>query len=171
MLNSHGFIFPNTDANSTAFDFLVIFCSFCVYSLVPGVWHPVFEIVSAVQEMAKASEEKAKEDVKETETKIPTTTPEPTPVPATPSTPSTPSTPEPSTPVTGSGNGTPEVGDVVTYTSQYMFSSRGANPAGSENTGIPNAVVIDRIQPDSRWWHPTHPYHIRPASNPNGDYG
>lgn len=129
------------------------------------------KIVSAVQEMAKASEEKAKEDVKETETKIPTTTPEPTPVPATPSTPSTPSTPEPSTPVTGSGNGTPEVGDVVTYTGQYMFSSRGANPAGSENTGIPNAVVIDRIQPDSRWWHPTHPYHIRPANNPNGDYG
>ena len=27
------------DTNSTAFDFLVIFCSFCVYSLVPGVWH------------------------------------------------------------------------------------------------------------------------------------
>lgn len=126
------------------------------------------KIVVAVQEMAKASEEKAKEDVKETETKIPTTTPEPTPAP---STPSTPSTPEPSTPVTGSGNGTPEVGDVVTYTGQYMFSSRGANPAGSENAGIPNAVVIDRIQPDSRWWHPTHPYHIRPASNPNGDYG
>ena len=25
--------------HSTAFDFLVIFCSFCVYSLVPGVWH------------------------------------------------------------------------------------------------------------------------------------
>ena len=129
------------------------------------------KIVSAVQEMAKASEEKAKEDVKETETKIPTTTPEPTPAPSTPSTPSAPSTPEPSTPVTGSGNGTPEVGDVVTYTGQYMFSSRGANPAGSENTGVPNAVVIDRIQPDSRWWHPTHPYHIRPASNPNGDYG
>ena len=59
----------------------------------------------------------------------------------------------------------------MTYTGQYMFSSRGANPAGSENAGIPNAVVIDRIQPDSRWWHPTHPYHIRPASNPNGDYG
>ena len=129
------------------------------------------KIVVAVQEMAKASEEKAKEDVKETETKIPTTTPEPTPVPSTPSTPNTPSTPEPSAPVTGSGNGTPEVGDVVTYTGQYMFSSRGANPAGSENTGVPNAVVIDRIQPDSRWWHPTHPYHIRPASNPNGDYG
>lgn len=129
------------------------------------------KIVSAVQEMAKASEEKAKEDVKETETKIPTTTPEPTPAPSTSSTPSTPSTPEPSTPVTGSGNGTPEVGDVVTYTGQYMFSSRGANPSGSENAGVPNAVVIDRIQSDSRWWHPTHPYHIRPASNPNGDYG
>ena len=27
--------------HSTTFDFLVIFCSFCVYSLVPGVWHPV----------------------------------------------------------------------------------------------------------------------------------
>ena len=24
------------------FDFLVIFCSFCIYSLVPGVWHSVF---------------------------------------------------------------------------------------------------------------------------------
>ena len=42
------------------------------------------KIVVAVQEMAKASEEKAKEDVKETETKIPTTTPEPTPAPSTP---------------------------------------------------------------------------------------
>ena len=38
-MNSHGFILPNTDTSSTAFDFLVIFCSFCVYSLVPGVWH------------------------------------------------------------------------------------------------------------------------------------
>ena len=38
----HGFILPNTDTNSTAFDFLVIFCSFCVYSLVPGVWHAVY---------------------------------------------------------------------------------------------------------------------------------
>ena len=27
------------DTNSTVFDFLVIFCSFYVYSLVPGVWH------------------------------------------------------------------------------------------------------------------------------------
>lgn len=35
-VNSHGFILPNTDANSTAFDFLVAFCSFFVYSLVPG---------------------------------------------------------------------------------------------------------------------------------------
>ena len=26
-MNSHGFILPNTDANSTVFDFLVIFCS------------------------------------------------------------------------------------------------------------------------------------------------
>ena len=38
-MNSHGFTLPNTDTNSTIFDFLVIFCSFCVYSLVPGVWH------------------------------------------------------------------------------------------------------------------------------------
>ena len=38
-VNSHGFILPNTDANSTIFDFLVIFCSSRVYSLVPGVWH------------------------------------------------------------------------------------------------------------------------------------
>ena len=34
-----GFILSNTDTISTAFDFLVTFCSFCVYSLVPGVWH------------------------------------------------------------------------------------------------------------------------------------
>ena len=26
------------------FDFLVIFCSFCIYSLVPGGWHPVFPV-------------------------------------------------------------------------------------------------------------------------------
>lgn len=38
-MNSHGFTLPNTDTNSTIFDFLVIFCSFCVYSLVPGVWN------------------------------------------------------------------------------------------------------------------------------------
>ena len=29
--------------HSTAFDFLVIFCSFYVYSLVPGVWHQRFK--------------------------------------------------------------------------------------------------------------------------------
>ena len=33
------FILPKPHANSTVFDFLVIFRSFCVYSLVPGVWH------------------------------------------------------------------------------------------------------------------------------------
>lgn len=33
-VHSHSFIFPNTDTNSTAFDFLGIFSSFCVYSLV-----------------------------------------------------------------------------------------------------------------------------------------
>lgn len=42
-MNSRGFILPNTDANSTVFDFLVIFCSSRVYSLVPGVWHPVLD--------------------------------------------------------------------------------------------------------------------------------
>ena len=36
----HDFILPKPHTNSTVFDFLVIFCSFCVYSLVPGVWHP-----------------------------------------------------------------------------------------------------------------------------------
>ena len=41
-MNSHGFTLPNTDTNSTIFDFLVIFCSFCVYSLVPGVWHVIY---------------------------------------------------------------------------------------------------------------------------------
>ena len=35
----HDFILPKSDTNSTVFDFLVIFCSFYVYSLVPGVWH------------------------------------------------------------------------------------------------------------------------------------
>ena len=35
----HDFILPKPDTNSTVFDFLVIFCSFYVYSLVPGVWH------------------------------------------------------------------------------------------------------------------------------------
>lgn len=72
---------------------------------------------------------------------------------------------------TGSGNGKPEVGDVVTYTGQYMYTSRGAQPLGSVYSGVPNAVVIDKIQPDSTYWHPTHPYHIRPADNPNGDFG
>ena len=28
-----------TETNSTAFDFLIIFCPSCVYSLVSGVWH------------------------------------------------------------------------------------------------------------------------------------
>ena len=40
--NMFGFILPKSDTISIAFDFLVIFCSFCVYSLVPGGWHPVF---------------------------------------------------------------------------------------------------------------------------------
>ena len=40
----HDFILPKHDTNSTVFDFLVIFCSFYVYSLVPGVWHPVLNI-------------------------------------------------------------------------------------------------------------------------------
>ena len=35
----HDFILPKPHTNSTVFDFLVIFCSFCVYSLVPGGWH------------------------------------------------------------------------------------------------------------------------------------
>ena len=42
----HGFILLKSDTISTAFDFLVTFCSFCVYSLVPGVWHQCLEFDS-----------------------------------------------------------------------------------------------------------------------------
>lgn len=126
------------------------------------------KIVLAVQQMAEASEKKAEEDVKQTEVSVPTTPTTPsTSTPSTPSPPSTPSTSESSTPTTGSGNGIPEVGDVVTYTGSYMYSSRGANPAGSIYSGKENAVVIEKIQPDSRWWHPTHPYLIHSANNPD----
>ena len=43
----HDFILPKPHTNSTVFDFLVIFCSFYVYSLVPGGWHqclPMFDV-------------------------------------------------------------------------------------------------------------------------------
>ena len=43
-MSLHDFILPKPHTNSTVFDFLVIFCSFYVYSLVPGVWHPVLKI-------------------------------------------------------------------------------------------------------------------------------
>ena len=50
----HDFILPKHDTNSTVFDFLVIFCSFYVYSLVPGVWHLecllIIKYVHAVKE-------------------------------------------------------------------------------------------------------------------------
>ena len=41
----HDFILPKPDTNSIVFDFLVIFCSFYVYSLVPRVWHPIFLVI------------------------------------------------------------------------------------------------------------------------------
>lgn len=124
------------------------------------------KIVVAVQEMAKASEDKAAEDVSQTDTSVPTQTPDSTPAPSTPSTPSTPSEPAQSTPATGSGNGVPEVGDTVTFTGSYMYTSRGAQPVGSLFAGQENAVRIEKIQEDTPWWHPTHPYLIHAVSNP-----
>ena len=124
------------------------------------------KIVLAVQQMAEASEEKAEEDIKETTTSISSTTSTSSASSSSSSSSST-STSKTSTPTTGSGNGVPEVGDVVTYTGSYMFSSRGANPAGSIYSGKENAVVIEKIQEDSRWWHPTHPYLIHSANNPS----
>ena len=47
-MSLHDFILPKPHTNSTVFDFLVIFCSFYVYSLVPGVWHPVWIGVNAL---------------------------------------------------------------------------------------------------------------------------
>ena len=35
----HPILLPCKQICSTAFDFLVIFCSFCIYSLIPEVWH------------------------------------------------------------------------------------------------------------------------------------
>lgn len=123
------------------------------------------KIVSAVQQMVTASEQKAEENVKKTEVSVPTAAT--TSVSQTSSVPNNSSTSKSSTLTTGSGNGTPEVGDVVTYTGSYMYSSRGANPAGSIYSGKENAVVIEKIQEDSRWWHPTHPYLIHSANNPS----
>ena len=146
-------------------------------STLTNVQEAINKIVEAITKMAADAEKKAEENSKEAEATVPTTpsTPESKPSETKPSSPSSPSSSGGSSgngsSNTGSGNGVPEVGDVVTFTGSYMFSSRGANPTGSENSGVPNAVVIDRIQPDSRWWHPTHPYHIRPANNPRGDYG
>ena len=54
----HDFILPKPHTNSTVFDFLVIFCSFYVYSLVPGVWHPVFSGVNALSGLYLISTEK-----------------------------------------------------------------------------------------------------------------
>lgn len=69
------------------------------------------------------------------------------------------------------GNNLPEVGDVVTYTGEYMYSAVGTRPVGSLYSGKNKGVVIKQIQPDSRWYHPTHPYLIGPADKQGGVFG
>ena len=44
-----------------------------------------------------------------------------------------------------SGDGVPRVGDIVTYTGSYMYSSYGKRPAGNLYSGVQDAVEIYQI--------------------------
>ncbi len=63
------------------------------------------------------------------------------------------------------GNGSTDVGDVVTYSGKYYYDSYGTAPAGSRYSGVPNGVVIDKVN--------GNPYgiHIHSADGRFGDLG
>lgn len=72
------------------------------------------------------------------------------------------------TSTSGTGDGTPTVGDAVTFTNgRYYYSSDGISPSGNKNLG--GTVYITKVNTKS--WD-TKPYHISTGSTlGNGDLG
>ena len=67
-----------------------------------------------------------------------------------------PKPPTPSKPTTSGGNGKPEIGDAVTFTSgRYYYDSQGKRPSGNQMLG--KTVYINRI--NTKKWA-TKPYHV-----------
>lgn len=67
-----------------------------------------------------------------------------------------PKPPTPSKPITSGGNGKPEIGDAVTFTSgRYYYDSQGKRPSGNQMLG--KTVYISRI--NTKNWA-TKPYHV-----------
>ena len=67
-----------------------------------------------------------------------------------------PKPPTPSKPTTSGGNGKPEIGDAVTFTSgRYYYDSQGKRPSGKQMLG--KTVYINRI--NTKKWA-TKPYHV-----------
>lgn len=72
---------------------------------------------------------------------------------------------------TTQGDGTPQIGDIVTFQGDYYWAANGVRPIGNYFSGEENAVEIDDIDttPENEWWHPDFPYHIKKKGTKPGD--
>jgi hypothetical protein len=57
------------------------------------------------------------------------------------------------------------VGDTVTYTGKYYYTSSGKNPTGSKYSGVENGVIVDKLNNNS------YGVHIKSSDGKYGDLG
>lgn len=83
--------------------------------------------------------------------------------------------PDPPKPAPSGGDGVLRVGDRVTFTGQYYYSSWGVKPAGSLYSGVPNGVIVDSYSASkyggSARFTGGYDVHIRSADGRYGDLG
>lgn len=115
-----------------------------ISSAMTGIQSVIQGISVQIEEMAKAADKESQAKVEEIkkQTEESAVKKEPTP--------SNGATNNNNSSNTGSsnnsrGDGVPRVGDVVTYTGSYMFSSYGKRPAGNLYSGVQDAVEIYQI--------------------------
>ena len=83
--------------------------------------------------------------------------------------------PDPPKPAPSGGDGVLRVGDRVTFTGQYYYSSWGVRPVGSLYSGVPNGVVVDSYSSSkyggSARFTGGYDVHIKSADGRYGDLG
>lgn len=83
--------------------------------------------------------------------------------------------PDPPKPAPSGGDGVLRVGDRVTFTGQYYYSSWGVRPVGSLYSGVPNGVIVDSYSSSkyggSARFTGGYDVHIKSADGRYGDLG
>lgn len=115
-----------------------------ISSAMTGIQSVIQGISVQIEEMAKAADKESQAKVEEIKTQTEESAVKKEPAPSSGTTNNNNSSNTGSS-NNSSGDGVPRVGDIVTYTGSYMYSSYGKRPAGNLYSGVQDAVEIYQI--------------------------